>query len=150
MQRLISAPQSTNNPFKLQIIQQLDQNKYNQTLNPCHARFILGNRKIYLHILLSSQHWDCVDSWNPSLWRSRTNFPYIFNAMYADDLATQGAKTSVTMASSKSSQNTVYSRYIAVGGVQAMVPRYKWERDISGDCHEPKSRPSFPARYERW
>ena len=25
---------------------------------------------------------------------------------------------------------TVYSRYIAVGGVQAMVPRYKWERDI--------------------
>ena len=35
--------------------------------------------------------------------------------------------------------HTVYSRYIAVGGVQAMVPRYKWERDISGDCHEPKS-----------
>ena len=35
--------------------------------------------------------------------------------------------------------STVYSRYIAVGGVQAMVPRYKWERDISGDCHEPKS-----------
>ena len=34
---------------------------------------------------------------------------------------------------------TVYSRYIAVGGVQAMVPRYKWERDISGVCHEPKS-----------
>ena len=26
-----------------------------------------------------------------------------------------------------------------VGGVQAMVPRYKWERNISGDCHEPKS-----------
>ena len=35
--------------------------------------------------------------------------------------------------------NKVYSRYIAVGGVQAMVPRYKWERDISGVCHEPKS-----------
>ena len=35
--------------------------------------------------------------------------------------------------------HTVYSRYIAVGGVQAMVPRYKWERDISGVCHEPKS-----------
>ena len=34
---------------------------------------------------------------------------------------------------------TVYSRYIAVGGVQAIVPRYKWERDISGVCHEPKS-----------
>ena len=34
---------------------------------------------------------------------------------------------------------TVYSRYITVGGVQAMVPPYKWERDISGDCHEPKS-----------
>ena len=33
----------------------------------------------------------------------------------------------------------MYSRYIAVGGVQAIVPRYKWERDISGDCHEPKS-----------
>ena len=32
----------------------------------------------------------------------------------------------------------VYSRYISVGGVQAMVPRYKWERDISGICyHEP-------------
>ena len=35
--------------------------------------------------------------------------------------------------------HTVFSRYIAVGGVQAMVPWYKWERDISGDCHEPKS-----------
>ena len=34
---------------------------------------------------------------------------------------------------------TVYSRYIAVGGVQAMVPPYKWEPDISGDCHGPKS-----------
>ena len=34
---------------------------------------------------------------------------------------------------------TVYSRYIVVGGVQAMVLQYKWERDISGDCHEPKS-----------
>ena len=34
---------------------------------------------------------------------------------------------------------TVYSRYIGIGGVQAMVPRYKRERDISGDCHEPKS-----------
>ena len=34
---------------------------------------------------------------------------------------------------------TVQARYIAVGGVQAMVPRYKWERDISGVCHEPKS-----------
>ena len=34
---------------------------------------------------------------------------------------------------------TVYSRYIPIGGVQPMVPRYKWERDISGDCHEPKS-----------
>ena len=32
--------------------------------------------------------------------------------------------------------NTVYSRYIVVGGVQAMVLRYNWERDI---CHEPKS-----------
>ena len=38
-----------------------------------------------------------------------------------------------------SSHGTVYSQYIAVGGVQAMVPRYKWEHDISGDCHEPKS-----------
>ena len=35
--------------------------------------------------------------------------------------------------------STVYSRYIAVDGVQVMVPRYKWERDISGVCHEPKS-----------
>ena len=35
--------------------------------------------------------------------------------------------------------STVYSRYNAVGGVQGMVPRYKWERDISGHCHEPKS-----------
>ena len=35
--------------------------------------------------------------------------------------------------------DTVYSRYIAVGGFQAMVPRYKWELDISGDCHEPQS-----------
>ena len=35
--------------------------------------------------------------------------------------------------------NTVHSRYIALGGVQARVPRYKWERDISGVCHEPKS-----------
>ena len=26
----------------------------------------------------------------------------------------------------------VHSQYIAVSGVQAMVPRYKWERDISG------------------
>ena len=26
----------------------------------------------------------------------------------------------------------VYFRYIAVGGVQVMVSRYKWERDISG------------------
>ena len=34
---------------------------------------------------------------------------------------------------------TVYSRYIAVGGVQAMALWYKWERDISGACHEPKS-----------
>ena len=41
--------------------------------------------------------------------------------------------------------NTVYSRYIAVGGVQAMLPRYKWERDISGDCHEPKSGSIFPC-----
>ena len=37
------------------------------------------------------------------------------------------------------SPGTVYSRYIVVCGVQAMVPRYKWERDISGVCHEPKS-----------
>ena len=28
---------------------------------------------------------------------------------------------------------------MTVGGVQAMVPRYKWERDISGGCHGPKS-----------
>ena len=35
--------------------------------------------------------------------------------------------------------STVYSRYIAVGGVQAMVSWYKWQGDISGDCHEPKS-----------
>ena len=34
---------------------------------------------------------------------------------------------------------TVNSRYIVVGGFQAMVPRYKWEHDISGNCHEPKS-----------
>ena len=46
--------------------------------------------------------------------------------------------------------NAVYSWYIAVGGFQAMVPRYKWECDISGDYHEPKSRPSFPVRCERW
>ena len=39
---------------------------------------------------------------------------------------------------------TVYPRFIAVGGVQAMVPRYKWERDISGNCHEPKPSPIFP------
>ena len=44
--------------------------------------------------------------------------------------------------------DTVYARYIAVGGVQAMVLRYKWERDILGDCHEPKSRPSFLVRCE--
>ena len=34
---------------------------------------------------------------------------------------------------------TVYSRYITVGGVQAMVLWYRWERNISGNCHEPKS-----------
>ena len=34
---------------------------------------------------------------------------------------------------------TVYSRYIADGGVQAMVLRYNRERDISGNSHEPKS-----------
>ena len=45
--------------------------------------------------------------------------------------------------------NTVLARYIAVGGVHGKVPRYKWECDISGDCHEPKSRPSFPARCEQ-
>ena len=37
--------------------------------------------------------------------------------------------------------HTVHSQYIAVGVVQAMVPRYKWERDISGVCHEPKAGP---------
>ena len=47
-------------------------------------------------------------------------------------------------------QSTVYSRYITVGGVQAMVPRYKWERDISGDCHMwTQIRLHSPARYER-
>ena len=30
---------------------------------------------------------------------------------------------------------TVSARYIAVGGVQAMVPRYKWERDIYLVCN---------------
>ena len=39
--------------------------------------------------------------------------------------------------------NTVYSRYIVIGGVQTMELRYKWERDISGDCHEQKSRSIF-------
>ena len=39
--------------------------------------------------------------------------------------------------------NTVYSGYVAVGGVQAMVLRYKWEHDISGDCHEPTSESIF-------
>ena len=34
---------------------------------------------------------------------------------------------------------TVYSRYIAVVGVQRMVPRYKWERDISGGCQKSTS-----------
>ena len=30
----------------------------------------------------------------------------------------------------------IYSRYIAVRGVQGMVPRYKWEHDISGGWHQ--------------
>ena len=42
--------------------------------------------------------------------------------------------------------NTVCSWYIAFGGVQAMVPRYKWERDISGVRHEPKSGSIFLQR----
>ena len=35
--------------------------------------------------------------------------------------------------------NTMYSQYIAVSGVKAIVPWYKWERNISGDCQVTKS-----------
>ena len=39
----------------------------------------------------------------------------------------------------QSNFDTVYSRYITVGGVQTTVQQYKWECNLSGDCHEPKS-----------
>ena len=31
--------------------------------------------------------------------------------------------------------STVCSQYIAVGGVQEMIPRYKVKHEILGDCH---------------
>ena len=49
----------------------------------------------------------------------------------------------------KSFPGTVYSRYIVVGGVQAMVPRYKWEHDIPGDRSWAKIGLHFLAHCER-
>ena len=39
--------------------------------------------------------------------------------------------------------STVYSRYIAVVGVQAMIPQYKWERDIHDDVIKWKHFPCY-------
>ena len=61
-------------------------------VNPCPTDLL---RKIkYKHI--SSRHWDGVCSWYPSL-ATRTCLTCIVNAVSADVLATQGARTSAVM-----------------------------------------------------
>ena len=47
--------------------------------------------------LIICQYWDCIGGWNPSSWKTETHLLYIFNVMYIDDLATQGAKVPTAM-----------------------------------------------------
>ena len=72
-------------------------------LNPLHAKFFIGNLKVYLQewckltIYIIPPHWPDMGSWNPSSCKTRTFLFYIVNIMGADVLATQGARASATM-----------------------------------------------------
>ena len=48
-------------------------------------------------LFIISLHWDGTGSLKLSLQKTVTYFPYVFNTMAADVLATQGARTSAAM-----------------------------------------------------
>ena len=51
----------------------------------------------YIWIFFIFQHWDCIDSWNISPWKTRACLSNIFNTMGADVLVTQGARASAAI-----------------------------------------------------
>ena len=56
-----------------------------------------------------SSNWGTVDSWNLSSWNMRIYGSYVINVMAADDLATQGARSSAAMAFTYFSHNILGS-----------------------------------------
>ena len=55
--------------------------------------------------LITSQHLDDADGWNPFLYNTITRLSSAFHIMAPDDVVTQGAKPSAVMVLSKLSQN---------------------------------------------
>ena len=56
--------------------------------------FFPKNIKTYLYFLLFSKSWYGIGVWNPSSWKKRIILFSTVNIMAADDLATQGSRSS--------------------------------------------------------
>ena len=67
-----------------------------QHTNSLCAIFFSRNVNMYLQFL-SFLHWHNTGCWNPFLCKTWTYLFYIVNIMGVDNLATQGARASVTM-----------------------------------------------------
>ena len=72
----------------------IDGNGIPPILNPLHAGLFWRN--MFASSIISHQ-WDGAGCWNPSTWKTMTSLSYMFNTMAADDLATQGARSSAAM-----------------------------------------------------
>ena len=78
---------------KIQNIRQKIEDFGRQTLSaltlvfiPYCAEHILGNKHIYIYIFsIISQHWDCVGSWNVSLWETKIHWTH-WSCHFKDDI----------------------------------------------------------------
>ena len=75
------------------------------TLTLVVLNLFLGDIEIIFAFLIISLHLNRTGNWNSFLWKTMTSASYRVNAIVADDLVTQGARASATMAYTPFSQN---------------------------------------------
>ena len=74
-----------------------------KTFNADH--FSENIKKVIFAHYIMSQTWNRPGSWNSSLWKTTTRSSYIGDTTAADDLVTQGARASASMALTQFSRN---------------------------------------------
>ena len=69
----------------------------------------LREQEYISRLYITSQPWNRVSNWDPSMWKTKSNWCYILNIMVGDDVSNQRIRAAADIVFTQSSQKTLIS-----------------------------------------